>query len=190
MVIRRLISRGESFSTTPACQQVPVTPALPPALPPLPSFLFIHAHSRALLVSYPPPLSFLHPSIAFLSPFISAIHSIDRHQQPSPALNGIRNSRRTDLTSQLTNTLNHSASQPQLDSSPNSESPFEEEEDPGGLKSNSLPRHSPKVATTLTKYLGEAQTNETWMTKHHQDCSLPLPSMTLSHRLHIRSAVH
>jgi hypothetical protein len=75
-------------------------------------------------------------------------------------------------------------------SSPQTPNTYLKRKSPRGLKSHSLPPHNPEVATIFTKYLGEAQTNERWMTKHRRDCSLPLPSMTLSNRLHIQPSVH
>lgn len=177
------------MSTTPlptsGTSHLCALPPFPPA--PLPSFLFILAHSRALLISYSSLChswnidshSFAHSSIA--------IHSIDRDPQPSLALTGIRTSQRTESDiSADQHTQSFSPTTP----SPQNPNTHLKTKTPGGLKTHSLPHHTPGVATLFTTYLGEAQTNERWMTKHHQDRSLPLPSMTLSNRLHIQSSVH
>jgi hypothetical protein len=188
MVIRRLISRGESSTTLclPAGTSHSCAATLPPSLPYRPSYLFIPTLALflfpTLLLCHSCSIqshSFLH-SPRIQSPNITALARIDWNPEPT------RN--RSDISADQ----HHQSFSPLR---PNSTSPQTPDthlkgKTRGGLRSNSPPRHSPKVATTLTKNLGEAHTIEIWMTKHHQDCSLPLPSMTLSHPLHIRSSVH
>jgi len=197
VVIRRLISRGESSTppALPARQQVPLPPLLAHPHPPYrPSYLCL-------------------PTLAlFLFPTSSLCHScnIDSHSfahSPSPSDHSFNRPTSTafariDWNPDLTkNRSDISADQDRQPSAvqeppptptptPQTPNTYLKAPDPRGLKTNSLPRHSPEVATTSTKYLGEAQTNERWMTKRRRDCSLPLPSMTLSNRLHIQSSVH
>ncbi len=182
------ITRGVISTTplpTPGTSHLCALPPFPPA--PLPSFLFILAHSRALLISYSSLCHSWNIELAFLLPIHPSpfIQSTDI-PQPSLALTGIRTSQRTESDiSADQHTQSFSPTTP----SPQNPNTHLKTKTPGGLKTHSLPHHSPGVATLFTTYLGEARTNEKWMTKH-QDRSLPLPSMTLSNRLHIQSSVH
>jgi hypothetical protein len=189
LVIRRLISRGESSLPHLCLHQVPVTcarchPSLPH--PYRPSYLFLPTLALFLFPTLPsviPGTLTRIPLPIYPSPF----HSIDRDPQPSLALTGIRTSQRTESDiSADRHTQSFSPTTP----SPQNPNTHLKTRTPGGLKTHSLPHHCPGVATLFTTYLGEAQTNEKWMTKHRQDRSLPLPSMTLSNRLHIQSSVH
>lgn len=196
MVIRRLISRGESSTTPFGCLCLPTgTSHLCAATLRPPSLLLV---VLTVLPIYSCPLSrsscfLLPPSVipATLTRIPLPIHH--RHsfnRAPSLALTGLRISQRTDLTSQLTKTLRLSALRVPKSICSQSPDSYLKTKTPRGLKSDLLPQHSPEVATISTKNLGTAQTNETWMTKHPKDCSLPLPSMTLSNRLNIQSSVH
>ena len=185
MVIRRLISRGESSLPHLCLHQVPVTcarchPSLPH--PYRPSYLFLHTLALFLFPTLPSVISCNIDLHSFAHSPIVHSNSIDRDPQPSLALTGIRTSQRTESDiSADQHTQSFSPTTP----SPQNPNTHLKTKTPGGLKTHSIPHHTSGVATLFTTYLGEAQTNEKWMTKHHQDRSLPLPSMTLSNRLHI-----
>jgi hypothetical protein len=190
LVIRRLISRGESSLPHLCLLQVPVTcarchPSLPH--PYRPSYLFLHTLALFLFPTLPSVISCNIDLHSFAHSPIVHSNSIDRDPQPSLALTGIRTSQRTESDISADQ---HTQSFIPPTPSPQTPNTRLKTKTPGGLKTHSLPHHSPRSRHTIHEVSGGGATNEKWMTKHHRDRSLPLPSMTLSNRLHIQSSVH
>lgn len=221
MVIRRLISQGSQSSTThthtppslPLRRPTPsgtssvhstqspcwLTPhpsttTLPRRLAYLPTYLFFHPLALFCFLLSLPLSTSLRNSLSY--PFhpltiVLPYSFTTRGFWPTRALTGIRTLQRTDLTSQLTNPL------PSYNSHPRNltllQSPPQTFLDCTvcGLKNHPNPRSTPTLATTWRRLLGEAHTNEIWMTKQLPvDCTLPLPSMTLRHRSPIHFSGH
>jgi hypothetical protein len=125
---------------------------LPPSLPYRPSYLFITTLALFLFPIFLLCHSCIH-SIAFLCPFITyqstesvAFARIDWN--PEPRKN------RSDISADRNH--QHSALRDSTRSLHKLRIYILGTEAFGGLKNHSLPRHSRKVATTLTRYLGEA----------------------------------